>query len=152
MALVQEVNRSTTDSAFLFLLTITPPNGGTPIRVVNNNEDVVSRGNTYTAYPFALTLPNDDGETAPSVQLSIDNVDQLLVESIRESLQPPTFVLELVLSNNPDQVEKQISHLRLSNVEYDAMGITGTLSPINILSRKWPAETYDPVSYPGLFY
>ena len=151
MALEPVVNASATDEAFLFLLTITDSSGDV-LRVVNNNEEVISRGNTFIAYPFSIILANDDGNTLPVLQLTIDNVDQMIVEGIRESLQPPMFLLELVLSSDPDTVEKSISQLRLGNIKYDALSVTGILTPMNTLTRRFPAESYTPVNYPGLFY
>ena len=67
----------------------------------------------FTAYPFNISLPVEDGSKELSLTLTIDNVDQLLVEAIRGFLEPPTMKLELVLSSDFDTVEKKIDFLRL---------------------------------------
>ena len=150
MAIAPAIYQTTTDEAFLWLLTITTSNE--TIRLVNNMEDIVSRGNNYTAYPFNISLPIEDGSKQLSLSLTIDNVDQVLIEAIRGFLEPPVMKLELVLSSDFDTVEKKIDFLRLSNVEYDQLQIRGQLKPNNVLGNAFPATSYDPSQYPALFY
>ena len=57
MPLVNLVNEQHSDVAYFFLMTITDPESRTVINVVNNLEDVVSRGVTYSAFPFEVQLP-----------------------------------------------------------------------------------------------
>ena len=152
MALTPEINQSTTDVAFFALLTFTSANGADVIRVVNNLEDVVSRGETYTAYPFEIVLPEDtDGQT-PIAKLTIDNVDQSLVKMIREMLDPPTLKVEIVLSNALDVVERTVDFLRLSKVQYNASQISGDLVPFDLLAAPAIDHTYDPIEFPAVFY
>lgn len=144
------VNASATDAAFFFLLTIS--DARETIRLVNNLEDVVSRGVTYMAYPFALILPNDDTQKTPTVSITVDNVDRRLIEMIRGLPQSPNVTVELVTSKFPDIVEREIDYLQVRSVEYDAFRITFTLEIKNILARKFPEGSYDPVQMPDLFY
>jgi len=150
-ATIQAVNASSTDVAFWFLLTITP-SGQSPIRFVNNNIDVTSRGDKFTAYPFSLRLPTDDGEKVPTVTLTIDNVDRAIVESIRGQLYPPSVKIEVVTSTYPDIVEKTIDFLALRSVDYDSLTITGTLEARGILNQRFPKESYTASIFPGIFY
>ena len=150
MAITPAIYQTSTNEAFLWLLTITSANE--TLRVVNNMEDVVSRGNTFTAYPFNISLPVEDGAKELALTLTIDNVDQMLVEAIRGFLEPPMMTLDLVLSSDFDTVEKKIDFLRLANVEYDALQIRGSLKPINVLGNSFPASNYDPAQFPSLFY
>jgi hypothetical protein len=150
MALQPTINLPEVDVAFWFLLTI-KANKDT-IRVVNNYEDVVSRGDTFMAYPFALALPADDGEAMPELMLNIDNVDQRLVKAIRELLEPPDVTFEMVLSSAPDTVERTIDFLRADFVSYDAMGIQMRLRPNSIMGRNFPTSRYLPGRYPDLAF
>ena len=144
---------SSSNAAWFFLLTITTAdNPGEPIRLVNNNEPVVSNGLTYMPYPFSLTLPLDTGDKIPQITLTIDNVDQMLVDAIREMEIAPTVRVQLITSSFPDIVEKDLDFLKLRNVSYDAMSITGTLEVASIWARKFPSEHVDPTKYPALFY
>jgi len=151
MALVPAVNQTTTDSAFWFLLTLTSASGDVS-RFVNNLEDVISRGDTYLAYPFEVTLAADDLDTRPQLALRIDNVDQAIIGHIRQSLAPPVATLELVLSASPDTVEMSIGYLRLMNVTYDAQSITGVLTPHDILDLPAVDSVYTGVEFPDLAY
>lgn len=60
------------DDPTLLLVTITHPNFET-VRLVNNTEDFVSRGETYKASWFEVDWVNDDGEM-PRCSLSVPNV------------------------------------------------------------------------------
>jgi hypothetical protein len=150
MALAPTIFQSATDNALLWLLTIKSQNEN--LYLVNNMENVTSRGQLYTAYPFDITLPVEDGSKALNLTLTIDNVDQLLIEALRGFLEPPIMKLELVLSSDFDTVEKTIDFLRLGQVEYDQLQIRGQLKPINVLSNAFPATNYDPSQFPALFY
>ncbi len=148
-----DVFASSSNSAWFFLLTITTSNPVVyPIRVVNNNEPVISNGLKYEPYPFMLTLPLDTGDKIPNITLTIDNVDQMLVNAIRELEIAPTVRVQLVTSAFPDIVEKDLDFLKLRNVSYDAMTITGTLEVASVWARKFPSEQVDPTKYPALFY
>lgn len=150
MPLTPFVNQSSTNEAIFVLLTFTSPTG--VIRVVNNNEDITSRGNVFTAYPFNIVLDTDDGESQPEISLAIDNVDLMLITAIRGLLEPPTIKLELILSSTPDIVEKTIDYLHLDSVQYDAMTIQAKMRPINILQRKFPSSSYTASRFMDLFY
>jgi Domain of unknown function (DUF1833) len=146
------LNASSTNTAWFFLLTINPASGGTPINLVNNNEMVTSNGVDYQPYPFSLTLPLDTGDKIPQITLTIDNVDQLLTNAVRELELAPSIRVQLITSAFPDLVEKDLDFLKLRNVSYDAMSITGTLEVASVWARKFPSEIIDPVHYPSLFY
>jgi len=139
-----------TPVVWLALLRITAP-GETPVALVNNSEPVTSRGLVYQPFPFAITLPADDSETLPRVTLSLSNVDQLLVEYIRGAVEPPKIEVELITSAYPDTVEKALTFLKLVDVSYDAITISGTLTLDNFLTQAFPAEAYTPPYFPALF-
>lgn len=144
------VQATSSEIVFLCLLTFSLPNHDS-LRVVNNTEDVVSRGNTFTAFPFAITLPNDDSDRLPTVQLRISNVAGEIMEYIRSLPQAPTVLLELVTSVDYNFVEKAVGYLKMESVTYDAMEVSGSLTLDNILSRRLTASDYDPVQFPALF-
>ena len=135
--------------AWLTLLTFTLP-GLEPLRVVNNNEDIISRGNKFVACGFDIILPSDDGEQLPTVKLRIDNADGMIIDWIRGFTTAPILMLEIVLSDRLDVVERSIDFLRLSSVGYDCLEVNGTLSVENVLSSKFPAESYSPVFFPAI--
>ena len=134
--------------AWLFLLTITTPT--ITLRFVNNDQNITSRGNEFSCFPFSLQLPVDDGETVPTVTLRLQNFDNLIVQAIRGEATAPQVTLELVTTLDPNYVEIALESLVLRAVNYDALEITGTLGVINVLTRGF-GGAYSPHRFPGLF-
>jgi hypothetical protein len=123
----------------------------TILRVVSNTENIISRGQLFSATFFEITMPTDNGETLPTVELKIANVDGLLIQTIRGFANPPQMKLELVLSTTPDIVERSVDWLVLKSVDYNALTISGRLTVESVLSQRFPAYDFCPPYYPGLF-
>lgn len=151
LAARQAVNAQETDEVFLLLLTLDHEDIAEPIRVVNNTEDVVSRGDTYIAYPFEITLPDEDPESVARVTLRIDNVDREIVRSLRGISSPLLVGLEVVMAASPDVVEAGPFNMTLVSAEYDALTVTGELAFEDVLNEPFPGHAYVPSEYPGLF-
>lgn len=102
-----------TDNPTLVLLTFDHDDLPEPIRLVRNRVDIVSRGETFTAFPFELTLPGaSDGGDTPA-RLSIDNIDQRIVQTIRAISTPPTVLIEIVMGSDLDAVELQLPPFKI---------------------------------------
>jgi hypothetical protein len=145
-----DIQATSSSVAWLFLLTIEAKDKP-PLYLVNNNEVFVSNGIEYQPFPFALNLPSDTGERLPRIQIVISNISNEIIEAIRAEITPPVLTIEMVSSAYPDIVEKRLDFLTLRGVSYDASTITGELEVINVMSTAFPAESYSPVHYPGLF-
>ena len=144
---------SSSDITFLALLTFTIPSqpAVAPVRVVNNTVNIMSRGLEFQAYPFNVVLPQDTQDTLPTVALEIDNVSPDIMVMVRGFPEPPNLLLEIITNVNYDVVERAVGYLKLTSVDYDTFKIRGTLQVDNVLSRRFPADIYDPVQFPGLF-
>ncbi len=138
------------DDPFLTLLTFTHPDL-TSIRLVNNQEDIVSRSNTYQAFPFKIAFPTDDGESLPEIQLVLDNASLDLIEPLRTITTPAFIELETVLASTPDVVEFEFTDLELKGIVYNNSTITASLALSDFLGTQIPGEVYDPTRYRGLF-
>ena len=123
-AAVSSLNTPQTGEVWLVLLTISNASM-TTIRVVNNTEDIVSRGNTYQAFPFEMELPGEDPDSPSSARLRIDNVDKRIVEAVRSISTPPEVTIEVILASQPDTVEISYANLTLRSVEYDVDSVRG---------------------------
>lgn len=152
MSINVHVNTTHTDVAFLFLMTITEPSSGTVFRVVNNLEDVASNGETFAAFPFDITLPPDDGGTPQSMKVTTFNASRDLIEILRGTIEPPEVKVELITSNNPDDIHKRIDFLRVAGVEYDALNVSFNLVATSAFARQTQRHTYNQAEFPGLFY
>ena len=145
------VNAQETDAVFLLLLTLDHEDLAEPIRVVNNTQDVASRGDTYIAYPFEITLPDEDPESVTRVTLRIDNVDREIVKNLRATTSPLSVGLEVVIAASPDTLEAGPFKMTLVSAEYDALTVTGELAFEDVLNEPFPGHSYVPSEYPGLF-
>ena len=152
MAIDAVVNQNTTDVALLWLLTVSDPASKVVLRAVNNLEDVTSRGEVYTAFPFDLVLPPDTGDRPQNLQLSVANVGRDLINVLRAQMEPPEVKIELVTSTMPDTVEKTLDFFKVRSAQYDAMAINFTLSPSNIFARSTCTATYNGHEFPAMLW
>ena len=118
---------------------------------VKNN--VTSNGLVYTPYAFEITLPTDSADAIEQVQLTIDNVDQVLVNGLRRAVNPLRFKLDIVLQATPNVVELSLANMEALQVEFDANTIVATLNLTDVWDAKYPSKggKYDPQQCPGLF-
>jgi hypothetical protein len=144
------VNNQHQEYAFLWLMTI--QDTSTTLHVVNNLEDVTSNGQVFTAFPFEVTLPPDDGGTPQSLKVTTVNASRDLIEIIRGTLEPPTVRLDLITSNNPDLIHKTIDFMQVGGVEYDALTVGFDLVSSSAFARKTQQHVYNQAEFPGLFY
>lgn len=151
LAARQSLTAQETDQVWLLLLTITAVGLTEPIRVVNDRQDVTSRGNLHVAYPFECDLPGDSGETVQRVTLRIDNVDRGIISAIRAVREPPAVTLEVIRRAAPDTVEAGPFVMSLVEARADAFAVEGELVYEDVLNAPFPAHTYNPADYPGLF-
>ncbi len=145
------INSQETDEIFLTLLTISHGDLSTPYYFVNNTVDIVSRGNTFIAYPFDLPLPDSIGESIPNVSLKIDNVDRRIVDTLRSFLSPPSLKIEVVLASSPDIVELGPLDMIILKADYDVMLIEAMIVYDNNMMDLFPSDRYIPSLFPGLF-
>lgn len=138
------------DDPFLVLLTLDHETLTAPIRIVRNRQDVISRGDTYIAYPFTITLAGDT-EEAPSARVTVSNVARSIGKALEQLITPPSATIEIVLASTPDTVERTWSNFQLLDVSWDAFRITGTLGVQEYWNEPWPKIRVTPTRFPGLF-
>ena len=147
----QELFASETGDGIVALIEIDHANLANPYFFVNDVKDIVSRGQTYQAHPFRIRLPNESEDEIPKAEIQIDNVDRLIVDTIRSVQGDVSLKLELILFSDPDTVEVGPYNFRLQSVSYNASRITGRLSYENNLDERFPRYSYDPPTTPALF-
>lgn len=149
-ALLAELFGQDSNDPFLTLLTITHPSFST-IRLVNNTVDIVSRGNTFVAFPFRLILPPDDGETQRDFQLEVDNTTLELMSQIRSVTTPMEVDIEMILASDPDTVQMSAVTLKTRSAGYSNSSLKIPLYLDNFLNTELPSEKYEPTNFPGIF-
>lgn len=148
----QAVFAQSAAEVFLLLVTITHATLPTPIRVVNDMQDCVSRGNTFTALPFGFVLPGEREDQIPASRLWVDNVDREIVQAVRNATgAAPQVLAEIVLASQPDTLEAAFDGFSLKNALYDHLTVSGDLSMEDVLNEAYPEGTFTPNLYKSLF-
>lgn len=147
----QSLYAGSTDDVFLILLTFLHDDLTAPIRVTSDAVNTTSRGNLFIAYPFELSLPDDDETRPPRARLTIDNIERQIMTAVRNLTTAPTVLIEIIRAADPDTVEARFADFKLLNVQYDAHVIQGDISVEDFTTEPFPAHTFSPSLFPGLF-
>jgi hypothetical protein len=138
------------DDPFLVLVTISHESFD-DIRLVNNTENITSRGQVFQAFPMRIRFPVDDGETLRDFNIDFDNVALDLIEEIRSVTTQMDCKIELILASMPDVVQIPVEDLKINSVIYDATKISAKIVLDNFLNVEITSERYNPSNFPGLF-
>lgn len=136
----------------LILLEIDHADLATPVRVVNDTQDIIHNSDTFTALAFRVTLPDDLQQGLPRAQIALDNIGRELTQWLEASGggQGATVRFIQVLRSDPDTVEWEIT-MDLTNVGMDMMQVTGVLGFSDLVNQPGVPLTYRPDTAPGLF-
>lgn len=140
-----------TGDVILILVTLDHAGMDDPIRAVNNSTDITSRGMVFTAYPFELTLPDDADGKPPRARLVIDNIDRSIVAAIRQLSSAPHVTIEIIRAADPDAIEARFSDFTFTDITYDSRVVEGSLTLEDFTAEPFPAASFSPSLFPGLF-
>jgi hypothetical protein len=149
--LIAQLYAQESGDPFLSLITMEHPDFAEPIRLVNNSVNIISRGETFLAFPMKIRLPVDDGESAREFQIDLDNVSLELVTSIRSVTTQIGLKIEMILASLPDEVQISIDELKIQSITYDKLRVTARVVLDNFLNTEMTSERYGPKNFPGLF-
>lgn len=151
-ATFKESVNSTSGEAPVYLLEITHAQLITPIRVVNDTQDLVSDGDTYTAYPFRISLPTDLAGELPRATLTLDNTGRELTAWLDASAGGKGAQVRVmqVMRDTPDVLEYDIT-LDLLEVSQTMVEISAALGFDDTLNLPGLPISYRPDVAPGLF-
>lgn len=139
----------TSEEVAICLLTFSGT-GFTTFRVCDNDTSIVSRSQTFLAWPFAIELPGD-GEEAPAAVLRIANVDRQIGQGIDAAVGPINVLIEMILASNPDNPEQIFDGLELRVTRRNALVVEGELQSAQFASEPYPNIRATPGRFPGLF-
>jgi Domain of unknown function (DUF1833) len=140
-----------TGEVFLLLITITHASLGAPIYVTSDSQPTVSNGNTFQSWPFAVTLPDDDAQSAPAASITFDAVDQTVADAVAALPSAPSIQIQVVAASTPDTIEMESGELMLRNVKTDILTMSGDLAYDNVLNEAFPGRMVTPTTVPGVF-
>jgi hypothetical protein len=142
---------ASTAEVWLHLLIIDHDDLTAPIRLVDNTEAVVSRGDTYLPFAFRPQIPAEVDGQLPKVELQIDAVDQTIIAALEVLQTPPTITLEVVMAGTPDTVERGPWYFTIRSLNYNALTIRSELTYEALTAEPFPYRRFTPTEFPGLF-
>ena len=109
----------------------------------------------YQPCYFVLVLPNMDGKGQQDAQISLQNVDRMIVDELERANNDPTqrivmtirLFLEDDLEAGPQNVPLELS---LTNIQANQSVVTATAGRSDVLNRPYPLEVYRIDRWPGL--
>lgn len=78
-----EKNKLATDSVFLLLLEIIVPGEATPLRFVNDTDDVVWAGHTWQRYRYKIEQIREGANEVPQTVLAVENISPYMRQICR---------------------------------------------------------------------
>lgn len=142
---------SQTDEAYLVLIKVDHDEMEDPIRVTSDGVITVSNGESFHPYPFTLTLPDDTERPFSQGRLTIENVSQTIIQAIRSISTSLLITMQVVLASDPDTIEIEYPDFELTNINYDAQTISGSLNIESFVEEPFPGDSFIPSYFPGLF-
>lgn len=148
---VASINGSETAEVWLPLVELTHSDWSEPVRLARNTEDVTSNGALYLAYPFDISLPDDEVEQTAVVQWVAWNAGNDIVDLFRSVSGPVSGSIFWVLASSPDTVEIGPLNLQIRGFEYTATQIKGAMVIEPIMDAVFGDMSMDAINAPGLF-
>jgi hypothetical protein len=141
-----------TEKVFLHLLTIEISQGAV-LRFVDNNQNITSRGNEFTAAGFTVILPEQTGDAPRPCRLAIDNTDLIIFQTIKQAVgREVSATICVIMADTPDIYERGPLKYRLRNVRASKETIEGEVYDLYLIDRKFPKDTYTPDDFEGMFF
>lgn len=149
--LLAQIFAQESNDPFLVLVTLSHEDFADDIRLVNNTQNITSRGNVFQSFPMEIRLPLDDGESTRDFSIDFDNVSLELIEEIRTVTDTITVKLEMILASIPNEVQMVQEDLKIHSLSYTATKVSARLILDNFLNTEMTSERYGPFNFPGLF-
>ena len=146
------LNQQNTGEQVVFLLMIDHPEFSQPVRLCNERQEIVSNGETYVPFPFALTLPDDKEGGSPRGKIEFDNVSREITAWLLELAESPTVEIQVALFSQPDVVEFVADDFVLENPTWtaDRPVISADLVIHDLTQEPAQQHRLSPSTTPGL--
>lgn len=146
------VNKLSAEESPLVLIEINHPLITDTIRLVHDNCNVVSNGETYVAMGFEIKRQADVQGELPKVTLTVQNVGRSLVKWIDMSGggKDAEITAKIIRRSDPDLIEESIS-MGVERVTVTTLMVTFHLVVHNNLVRRGIKLVYNNTTAPGLF-
>ena len=149
--MLQAMAAQETAEVIVALLTIEHSDLAGPLRISSDPTGTTSNGEDYTFFPYRIRLPSNEENTPPEMQLEVDNVDRVIIRTLRTISSAATVGLQIVRASDPDTVEFEANDFTLRNCEGNSMTVSGSLTREVFTNEPYPAGRFTPFLFPGLY-
>jgi len=140
-----------TDKVFLIMLEISSSELASPLYFVQNNESIVSNGNTYIAVNFSTSLPSEEDGTVQDTSIAISGINRQVIEAIRSIVDPPDVQMFVIRADVPDVIEVGPFNYKLRDATYNATTVTGSLKYETSLQNNISTIKVTNQTFPGVY-
>lgn len=152
MTLKTELYQQNTGALFVYLLTITHDDLAEPLRFTNNSQNVTSGGYLYQAWPFDISLPDQESDKIPRAQIVFDAADSSITTALRNMSSAPSVEISIIDADSPDVIEKSFSNMTIVGQTYTAdYNVSLVLGMTDLTLERAQNLRFDRVRFPGLF-
>lgn len=147
---VKTLTEASGNQAPVLLVEITHASLGTPIRLTQDVEDIISNGNTYTALGFYLELPSQPESGSAEARIVIDNVSKDVMywlETTNGARDSRCKIMQISKSA-PNTIEYSLD-LIMTDIVANSRSISARLSYIDIYNKQCFPTVYDIRTAPG---
>jgi hypothetical protein len=146
------VNRLNATEKLLILLEISHPFLNESVRLVNDNEKLISNGETFLPMAFRVKRQDDIQGELPKVTLTVSNVGRTLVKWIDSTGGGRDASISVMLArrSQPDLIEERLE-LGIESINITTEVIVFNLVVQNNLTKRAIKYIYDKHRTPGLF-
>lgn len=145
------VNKLNADEALLVILEIEHPLVDDPIRLVNDSQDLLFKGNTYIAMPFILKKQDDIQGELPRATITIANVGRTMIKWIDASGGGRGAKIKVSLVRRTSTDEEESISFDVGSVSVTTERVVFNLIIQNNLAKRAIRWVYDMVHSRGLF-
>jgi hypothetical protein len=150
-AAIEALSAHETGEVFLITAVIRV-NDEVAFRIVNNTEQIVSRGEAYEPFAFTFVFPSTSDSGIKSAVFEIDNVDRRIQEAVTLAAgKEVTAEFDIVLASSPDTVERGPFKYILRDFQVTRKRIKASLYDFYLTDLNLPGLQYTPKNFPGLF-
>lgn len=136
----------------VWLLQLDHPDLASPVRVVQDNQDLDALGETWIAVGFRFVPPDEKSGGKPRGSIAVDNVNRALMPWLELSggARGTTARMIHLRRSAPNTIEWETT-MALTNIRATATQVQGDLSYDELLDMPLVAITYNLQTAPGLF-
>lgn len=152
-----EAQAQQTGDVYVTLLEVTYTGSSETLYLVNNYQNIESNGNTYIAFPFVFTPP-DEGDMPRSIAtITFDNVDRTIAELVASvptntDIKIKEILLNVEHSDSGTTAGHEITRDYIwKNITINRKAISGDLEYLAYLQYAFPKLRKIPSKFPGVF-